>query len=973
MTMFRNRLIRSSVFCLGFFLLFHFGSHVLHAQTISGVINKYAKVLDIDTCLNQMIVEDVTGFSVGDRILIIQLKGASIDRSNTSAFGTVLNYGVAGNYEFGSIAAIQGLQITLQNKIVKLYDAASSVQIVRVPQYTDAIIGSTVTAQRWDGLRGGVVVMEASSSVALNANIDVSGQGFRGGDSSENSAAPFDTDYYNSRISSNGGDKGEGIVGATTTYQSGRGPLADGGGGGDNQNSGGGGGSNGGSGGMGGDQTELRGRFSNGGLGGRAIDYTAAAGKIFFGGGGGGGHENDSRGTSGAPGGGIVIIRTPILNGGGGKIISDGATALEAGADGAGGGGAGGTIVLDVNQINNNPTLSAQGGRGGNNNADTLPNYCYAPGGGGGGGLVVVKGPSVPPSQLGGGSSGIVTAPNLTCKGTTYGATDGSKGGGTWDNVVTDEDIQFSFPKVTTPSSTICEGDVVKLGLPGAHGIQWTPSAGLDDPTSGSPNASPSKTTHYSVSYLDSRNCAFTDTALVIVNPKPKPSIQGSINVCAGETFFDSITAIPGATYNWNVTGGTIITGQGTESIAILWGNGPLGTVEVDVTASGTSCFGKDSITVTISPVTNAILSGGGTICNGDTLVITATPGYAGYLWFPTGEMTQSINATKAGNYYVMTTSAGGCTSYSDTDTVIIRPTPIFKVIPSSASMADVGGVDTLTLDGTFVSYLWNTGSTSDTAFVTDSGTYYVDVVDTNGCKATAGIHITRGPSPSEIWLSYDTLAAAPCAGITFPLKIDTSINLPPSGATNYVAQITFDETLLVPVDKSIPSSTKGRWRTLTLQGTRPDPLVYGSLGAVQFEVALGDSVATRIRLDTFYFTNGNPVIVHVKSGMFKLTNLCQQGGVRLFSETDSLLLNQNIPNPARTTTSIIYSLMEDGNTKLWVTDELGRRAATLVDDFVKAGKYSVQLNTTGLTTGNYFYILQTPTAVKRRMMRIER
>ncbi len=971
--MYRRRLIRSIVFCLGFFLLCHFGSQFLYAQTISGVINKYAKVLDIDTCLNQMIVEDATGFSVGDRILIIQMKGASIDRSNTSAFGTVLNYGVAGNYEFGSIAAIQGLQITLQNKIVKLYDAASSLQIVRVPQYVDAIIGTTVLSQRWDGLRGGVVVLEASGSVALNANIDVSGQGFRGGDSSENSASPFDTDYFNSRISANGGDKGEGIVGATTTYQCGRGPLADGGGGGDNQNSGGGGGSNGGSGGLGGDQTELRGRFSNGGLGGRAIDYTIASGKIFFGGGGGGGHENDSRGTSGGRGGGIVIIRSPILNGGGGKIISDGANALEAGADGAGGGGAGGTIVLDVTTINNNPTLSAQGGRGGNNNADTLPTYCYAPGGGGGGGLVVVKGPSVPPSQLSGGVAGIVTAPNLPCKGTTYGATDGTKGGGTWNNIVTDEDVQFSFPKVTTPLATICEGDVTQLNLPNAHGIIWTPSAGLDNPNIGNPKASPAKTTHYTVSYLDDRNCAFMDTALVIVNPKPKPSIQGSINVCAGETFYDSIVAIPGATYNWNVTGGTIVTGQGSSSIAIQWGPGPIGTVEVDVTATGTSCFGKDSVTVNISPVVNPTVTGGGAICDGDTLTLTATAGFFLYKWFPNGETTQSINVTKPGDYYVFTTSSGGCTAYSDTVRVIVHPIPIVTIIPSSISMPDFGGVDTLTLSGTFVDYKWSTGSLTDTAFISDSGTYSVDVIDTNGCKATAIIHIVRGPQPSEIWMSLDTLAAAPCENIAFPLRIDTSFNLAGSGATNYTVQITFDETLLVPIDKSIQSSIKGRWRTLTLHGTRPDAQVSGVLTAILFEVALGDTVATKIKIDTFYFTNGSPVTVHVSDGLFNLTKLCQQGGTRLFSETDSLLLNQNIPNPARSSTTIVYGLMEDGNTKLWLTDVLGRRAMTVFDDILKAGKYSVQVNTSGLTTGNYFYILQTPTSVKRRMMRIER
>ena len=84
-------------------------------------------------------------------------------------------------------------------------------------------------------------------------------------------------------------------------------------------------------------------------------------------------------------------------------------------------------------------------------------------------------------------------------------------------------------------------------------------------------------------------------------------------------------------------------------------------------------------------------------------------------------------------------------------------------------------------------------------------------------------------------------------------------------------------------------------------------------------------------------------------------------------------MLGQNIPNPAQTYTTIKYGLFEDGSTKLWVTDILGRKVISVLDDIVKSGSYSVQLNTSSLTAGNYFYILQTPTAVLRKMMRIDR
>jgi len=873
--------------CTGIFLLCFLQSVSLHAQNVSGVINSYARVVDLDTCLNQLFLDDVAGFNVGDRVLLIQMNGVQIDLSNTASFGNVTSYGNAGNYEFGNIAEIKGLRVTLKNKIVRLYDAlTSAVQLVRVPQYGDANVSSTVNPLQWDGIKGGVVVFEASGNVTLNADINVSGMGFRGGHNAINGSGR-DTDQLNYSyeiFSDSAAEKGEGIATYNTDYENGRGPLANGGGGGNGHNGGGGGGSNGGAGGVGGNQTSKFAPLAVGGLGGKAIDYTAAANRIFFGGGGGAGHQVNAEGTDGAYGGGIVIIRSNTLTGANGRIVANGADAKPAGASGAGGGGGGGTIVLDVNQINNNPTLFANGGKGGDN-ADTLtiPPWCYAPGGGGGGGAIVVKGPSIPPSTVAGGNAGIVTSPALPCYNTTYGAAAGVKGGGSWNNTITDENVLFTYPQIAIHSFTICAGDFAQLELPGAHGYVWTPSTGLDNNTIENPKASPSSTTRYSVSYLDSRNCAFQDTVLVNVNPKPNPKITGTNNVCSGQTFYYNIPPFSGATYTWTVTGGNILTGQGTETVGILWGSGPSGQIVVDVTATGTGCFGKDSMTITINPAIAATISGGGTICNGDTLTLTATPGYAKYIW-SNGDTSQSINVTTAGNYFVQTISSGGCTMYSDTVPVVVHPIPVVSINASAPIMADTGGIDTLTLSAKFTSEVWSTGAKTDTLFITDSGTYSISITDSNGCKAQASIFIPRDIHPPTITLSIDTVSGAPCDIITIPIRIDTSYNLPPSGATVYITEITFDQSLLMPMDKS-NYVIKGRWGTLTVYGTRPDNQTQGLLQGIRFGVALGDSVATIIRIETFAFSNGKKVRVYTYNGLFKLADICTQGGARLFAE----------------------------------------------------------------------------------------
>ena len=65
------------------------------SQNISGIINIYTPVTAINatTCIPSITVVSSVGFSVGDTVLIIQMKGAQIDTTNTVAFGAISSYG----------------------------------------------------------------------------------------------------------------------------------------------------------------------------------------------------------------------------------------------------------------------------------------------------------------------------------------------------------------------------------------------------------------------------------------------------------------------------------------------------------------------------------------------------------------------------------------------------------------------------------------------------------------------------------------------------------------------------------------------------------------------------------------------------------------------------------------------------------------------------------------------------------------
>ncbi len=70
--------------------------------------------------------------------------------------------------------------------------------------------------------------------------------------------------------------------------------------------------------------------------------------------------------------------------------------------------------------------------------------------------------------------------------------------------------------------------------------------------------------------------------------------------------------------------------------------------------------------------------------------------------------------------------------------------------------------------------------------------------------------------------------------------------------------------------------------------------------------------------------------------------------------------LKQNYPNPFNPETIISFSLPDAGYAKLTVFDLVGREVAVLVNEELKAGTYKVNFNASVLSTGVYFYRIET-------------
>jgi hypothetical protein len=126
------------------------------------------------------------------------------------------------------------------------------------------------------------------------------------------------------------------------------------------------------------------------------------------------------------------------------------------------------------------------------------------------------------------------------------------------------------------------------------------------------------------------------------------------------------------------------------------------------------------------------------------------------YLWSNTAS-TQTINITASGTYAVLVTTPQNCAA-SDTVNVVIHPNPVVDLGPDTAYCTGT------TLDaGAGYTYEWLDNSTNQTLDVALTGTYGVEIADTNTCTGADTIFITiHGLPPVVATVSPDTVA---CAG----------------------------------------------------------------------------------------------------------------------------------------------------------------------------------------------------------------
>jgi PKD repeat protein len=258
----------------------------------------------------------------------------------------------------------------------------------------------------------------------------------------------------------------------------------------------------------------------------------------------------------------------------------------------------------------------------------------------------------------------------------------------------------------------------------------------------------------------------------------PTPILNGPVSVCADATVTYTITNIASGNFNWFVTPpsfGTIISGQGTNTLTIKWhGNNSPGGSNVVYLHYGVC--GNDSVAITINEPVPATITPSGTLCAGGITLSTGATGIFSWscLEHPITP-TQPTNLSsltalnQPGTYTVQIQNYNG-TGCNVSATYIIPNigTPVANITatgPLAYCLPSLPNMNLVASPGPGYGFQWyfnnvavpggttgtlgiNTGSPSVT--ITGAGTYtFYCVVTLGGCIDTSNIiTITVSPGP---------------------------------------------------------------------------------------------------------------------------------------------------------------------------------------------------------------------------------
>lgn len=169
---------------------------------------------------------------------------------------------------------------------------------------------------------------------------------------------------------------------------------------------------------------------------------------------------------------------------------------------------------------------------------------------------------------------------------------------------------------------------------------------------------------------------------------------------------------------------------------------------------------------------------------------------------------------------------------------------------------------------------------------------------------------------------------------------------------------------------RSNVSNAKVNWSTDTALGF--NQLTMTALAGDTFRTSIP---AQPLGTNVYYYISANsnsgrtvtkPLTAPVGFYQFKIDI---STGINNEQNAYNFELSQNYPNPFNPITSIAFEIPSTGIVKLKVYDLLGKEVATLINEVKQSGYYKVDFNASNLSSGIYFYRLETDNKIEIKKM----
>lgn len=332
-------------------------------------------------------------------------------------------------------------------------------------------------------------------------------------------------------------------------------------------------------------------------------------------------------------------------------------------------------------------------------------------------------------------------------------------------------------------SSLFLCNDVTEIDLFDALSGSPTPNGTWNGPSTlangflGTFDSAIHQTGAYTYAVPGAANCP-PSTATIFVNISNGPSTSISYNgpFCTSLTGsqLPQITGSFGGTFNAYPSGLNITPAGGITPST----SSPGSYLVVYTPLAGTGCSGgtiSTIVEITSPPVANIAAGGPLAFCEGNDVVLTATPG-SSYLW-SNGETSQSITTSIEDSYTVTVFNGTSCSAVSNTLNVNVLPVPGDQILASGNTTFCSGGSVTLTASPG-ESYLWNTDATNPSITVNQDGVYQVEVTNAFDCSTLSEAAVIDVLIPTQPLITPSG---------TISICSDESATLTASGAISYL------------------------------------------------------------------------------------------------------------------------------------------------------------------------------------------